>query len=601
MNLMEKNVDAISAPSIQTKPEVTPAGFEELQKDRHTRKGKGGWKTCPYIFGNEICEKVGAIGIQVNLVTYLVQQMHMKTARAANTITNFGGTAAIAPLLGAYVADSYLGRYYTIIIGSIFYILGGLVLTFQALFKSLKPPSCSENGNCEAATSAQLSFLYVGFFFLAAGSAGIRPCVAPFGADQFDEQDPKQKKQLESFFNWFYFSLVVSILIAVTALVYVQDNAGWSWGFGIPAICMLISLVVFFMGSPLYRRKPPMGSPFAQLAQVIVAAIRKRNLELPSDSNMLYELHNEELGVAGGARLPHTPRLRFLDKAAIITESDSLEERALISRWLLCTVHEVEQLKSLLRMLPLFSSGILYFASSAQHGTFWVQQARTLDRYIRPGFFIPPGSMSFFSNITMLLWIPVYDRIILPFVKRITGRGITFLQRIGIGLFFSITVMIAAAFSEMKRQAAARNAGLLDHPHKTIPTSVFILIPQYILAGLADAFVNIGFLEFFYDQTPDSMRSMAIAIFWTMIAAGNYLSSFLVFSVSKATALHGNWVADNLNGAHLNYFYWLFAALLTVNLLVFQVFARWYTYQGSTCEECNHHPKGKEETELALA
>ncbi|KAJ7545609.1 hypothetical protein O6H91_08G003700 [Diphasiastrum complanatum] len=245
----------------------------------------------------------------------------------------------------------------------------------------------------------------MGFFFLAVGSAGIRPCIAPFGAEQFDEQDPKQKKQLESFFSWYYFSLVVSVLITVTALVYVQDNVGSNWGFGVPAVCMLVSLVVFSMGASLYRRKPPMGSPFAQLAHVMVAAIRKRNLELPSDSNMLYELRDKELGIAGGTKLLHTQHFRFLDKAAIITESDSPEETPKVGRWLLCTVHEVEQLKSVLQMLPLFSSGILFFASNAQHGTFWVQQARTLDRNIGHGFLIPPGSMGFFNNITMVLYM----------------------------------------------------------------------------------------------------------------------------------------------------------------------------------------------------
>ncbi|KAL0372601.1 UNVERIFIED_CONTAM: protein NRT1/ PTR FAMILY 3.1 [Sesamum calycinum] len=135
-------------------------------------------------------------------------------------------------------------------------------------------------------------------------------------------------------------------------------------------------------------------------------------------------------------------------------------------------------------------------------------------------------------------------------------------------------------FIEIKRKHAASAYDLIDHPQATIPISVFWLMPQYCLHGIAEAFMSIGHLEFFYDQAPESMRSTATALFWLSISAGSYTSTLLVTLVHKFTAGENgsNWLPDNnLNKGKLEYFYWLITLLQLVNLIYYLLCAKFYT------------------------
>ncbi|KAH0991137.1 hypothetical protein GBA52_002620 [Prunus armeniaca] len=431
-------------------------------------------------------------------------------------------------------------------------------LTVSAVLPQLRPPPCQHNQVCKEADGGQLAILYASLLLGALGSGGIRPCVVAFGADQFDETDQKQTTKTWNYFNWYYFVMGASILLAVTVLVYIQDNIGWGWGLGIPTIAMFISIIIFMVGYKLYRNLDPAGSPFTRLIQVSVAAYKKRKLPLVSD-----------------------PGLLFLDKAAIATEEDNLK---LPNLWRLNTVHRVEELKSVIRMGPIWGSGILLITAYAQQNTFSLQQAKTMDRHLTKSFEIPAGSMAVFNIVTMLSTIAFYDRLFIPFARKLTGldRGITFLHRMGIGFVISILATLVAGFVETKRKNAAFAHGLVDQPHSIIPISVFWLIPQYSLHGMAEAFMSIGHLEFFYDQAPESMRSTAAALFWTAISAGNYVSTLLVSLVHKFSAgpNGSNWLPDNnLNKGKLEYFYWVLTLLQVINLIYYIFCAKMYTFK----------------------
>lgn len=183
-------------------------------------------------------------------------------------------------------------------------------LTISAVLPQLRPPACSGNQVCEVADSGQIAILYVCLLLTSIGSGGIRPCVVSFGADQFDETDPKQKTRTWNFFNWYYFCMGVSILIAVTVIVYIQDNIGWGWGLGIPAAAMGISIVTFVIGYPLYRHMDPSGSPFTRLVQVIVAACKKRKVPKVSDPGLLYENEKLDASISTAGKLLHSKQFR---------------------------------------------------------------------------------------------------------------------------------------------------------------------------------------------------------------------------------------------------------------------------------------------------
>lgn len=275
---------------------------------------------------------------------------------------------------------------------------------------------------------------------------------------------------------------------------------------------------------------------------------------------------------------------RFLDKAAIVTEEDNLKSGQAPNFWRLNTVHRVEELKSVIRMGPIWAAGILLITAYAQQSTFSLLQAETMNRHITKSFQIPAGSMTVFAYVTMLITIAFYDRLFIPLARKFTGldRGITFLHRMGIGFVISILATLVAGFMEVKRKNVALAHGLIDQPHPAIPISVFWLVPQYCLHGIAEAFMSIGHLEFFYDQAPESMRSTAMALFWLAISFGNYVSSLLVCVVHKFSAgpNGSNWLRnDNMSKGKLEYFYWLLTLLQVVNLIYYLYCAKIYTFK----------------------
>ncbi|THG19434.1 hypothetical protein TEA_021953 [Camellia sinensis var. sinensis] len=133
-------------------------------------------------------------------------------------------------------------------------------LTLSAILPQLRPPPCPTQENCQEASSLQLWVLYLSLFLLSAGAGGLRPNVITFPADQFDMTKSKVESRSWNFFNWYFFTMGLSTLISVTVLVYVQDNVGWGLGFGIPAIVMAFSTLVYILGTPLYKKVKPGGA-----------------------------------------------------------------------------------------------------------------------------------------------------------------------------------------------------------------------------------------------------------------------------------------------------------------------------------------------------
>lgn len=165
-----------------------------------------------------------------------------------------------------------------------------IILWLTALIPQAKPPQCDDSNpaNCVSPKPAQLLLLFSSFALMAIGSAGIRPCSMAFGADQLNksENSLKNERALQSFFNWYYASVGISIMFSVTVIVYVQDKAGWIVGFGVPVGLMLISTVTFFLGSFLYVKVKAHKKLFAGFTYVAVAAWKNRHFSLPPNNSL---------------------------------------------------------------------------------------------------------------------------------------------------------------------------------------------------------------------------------------------------------------------------------------------------------------------------
>ena len=188
-----------------------------------------------FIVGNEACERLSYYGMSAVLTLYMTNVLRMEPDSATEISHLFKSAVYFLPLLGALIADRWLGRYRTILFLSVFYCLGHLAL---AVFEG------SAGG------------LYLGLALIALGAGGIKPCVSACIGDQFDETD---KPLLAKAYSLFYWAINFGSFFAFAAIPWIRDRWGYSWAFGVPGIFMGLALVVFFAGSKTYTKVPPAG------------------------------------------------------------------------------------------------------------------------------------------------------------------------------------------------------------------------------------------------------------------------------------------------------------------------------------------------------
>ncbi|KAL6616459.1 hypothetical protein ACP70R_038729 [Stipagrostis hirtigluma subsp. patula] len=523
------------------------AGAVDYRGRDVSRKRHGRWLSANFIIGTEVAERFAFYGVSSNLISYLTGPLGESTAAAAAAVNAWAGASQMLPLLGACVADSWLGRYRTILLASALYILGLGMVTISAVL----PPDhamqvCADvdgAARCRPSGSHALAF-YVSIYMVAFAQGCHKPCVQAFGADQFDRSDAEESAARSSFFNWLRFWMSWGDTVAVVVLSYVQDNVGWGLGFGIPWVVVCFSMAIFLLGTRTYRMYPPeKDNPFARIGSTFLAMSKNWMLcFLPGDQKPAKT-------IAG------------------------CEEMA---------VH-VEEAKGILRLFPIWVTSLIYAIVFAQVSTLFTKQASTLDRSLGKVLDVPAAALQSFGGVTIIALIPVYDRAIVPLARRLTRlpSGITMLQRIGAGIAVAVMTMAAAAMVEGKRLAVAREHGVADDPGATVPMSLWWIVPQYVLIGVADVLTIVGLQEFFYDQVPDSLRSLGLALYLSILGIGSFLSGLLVSVIDGMTRRGGGegWFSDNLNRAHLDYFYWLLAALSAAELIAFLHYAGKYVYK----------------------
>ncbi|KAI7750004.1 hypothetical protein M8C21_021222 [Ambrosia artemisiifolia] len=538
------------------------------------RASTGAWKASLFIIVIEFAERLSYFGIATSLIIYLTKVLHQDVKTSAKSANQWIGVTTLMPLFGGFLADAYLGRFYTVLLSSIVYLMGLILLMMSSIISSLKP--CASNGLiCLEPRKIHEIVFFVAIYLVSVGTGGHKPSLESFGADQFDDDHSEERKKKMSFFNYWNAALCAGVLLGVTLIVYVQDQVGWGQADMILAIVMACSIVVFVIGRPFYRYRKP-GSPLKPMVQVCVAAFVKRNLPNPSNPSELHEVSKPER--VQERLLCHTETFKFLDKAAIIEEQDYSDVKQ-HNPWRLSTVTRVEEMKLLLNMIPVWLTSLPFGICVAQSTTFFIKQGALLNRKITHQFILPPASIFSLAACGMILSVIFYDRILAPLSRRITRteRGITILQRIGIGMVFSVTAMIISAIVEKKRLTVVQNSPL----HSSATMSVFWLAPQFIIIGIADGFTLVGLQEYFYDQVPDSLRSLGIALYLSVIGAANFLSSFLITIVDHMTTkVSGkSWFGKNLNTSRLDHFYLLLAVITASNLCVYVFVTSRYSYK----------------------
>ncbi|KAF5744014.1 protein NRT1/ PTR FAMILY 4.3 [Tripterygium wilfordii] len=540
----------------------------------------GGMRAAAFVLGLQTFEIMAIAAVANNLITYVINEMHYSLSQAANIVTNFVGTVFLLTLLGGYLSDSFLGSFWTMLIFGFVELSGFILLSVQAHIPQLKPPKCNmlvTNGAlCEEAKGFKALIFFAALYLVALGSGCVKPNMIAHGGDQFNQNNPKQLKMLSTYFNGAYFAFSMGELVALTVLVWVQTHSGMDVGFGVSAAAMAMGLICLVYGTVYYRNKPPQGSIITPIAQVFVAAILKRKQVCPSNPQMLHGSQNNSVSMdTDSGSLPHTQRLSFLDKACIKVEDGSNIKE---SPWRLCTVNQVEQVKILISVLPIFACTIVFNTVLAQLQTFSVQQGSAMNTQLTKSFHIPPASLQAIPYIILIILVPLYDTFFIPFARKFTGHvsGIPPLQRIGLGLFLVTFSMVSAALMEKKRRDSA--------VHSKEIISIFWIAPQFLIFGLSEMLTAVGLIEFFYKQSLKGMQAFLTAVTYCSYSFGFYLSSLLVSLVNKITSSssNGGWLSDNdLNKDRLDLFYWTLAVLSFLNFIHYLFWARWHSLSPS--------------------
>ncbi|KAK7397066.1 hypothetical protein VNO78_18233 [Psophocarpus tetragonolobus] len=536
---------------------------EEQRPLNQWKRSKGGFMASMFIFVLSALDNMGFVANMVSLVLYFYGVMHFDLASSANTLTNFMGSTYLLSLVGGFISDTYLNRFATCLLFGSLEVLALAMLTVQAASNHLHPEACGKSSCVEGGIAVMF---YTSLCLLALGMGGVRGSMTAFGADQFDEKDPTEAKALASFFNWLLLSSTVGAITGVTGVVWVSTQKAWHWGFFIITIASSVGFVTLALGKPFYRIKTPGDSPTLRIAQVFVVAFKNRKLSLPESHGELYEISDKDATVE---KIAHTNQMRFLDKAAIVQEN---------SKRKVCTVTQVEEVKILTRMLPIVASTIILNTCMAQLQTFSVQQGNVMDLKLG-SLTVPAPSIPVIPLVFISVLVPVYELFFVPFARKITHHpsGITQLQRVGVGLVLSAISMAVAGIVEVKR----RDQGRKD-PSK--PISLFWLSFQYGIFGIADMFTLVGLLEFFYRESPASMKSLSTSFTWLSTSLGYFLSTVFVNLINAVTKritpskqgwLHG----FDLNQNNIDLFYWFLATLSCLNFFNYLYWASRYKYK----------------------
>ncbi|MCO5546770.1 hypothetical protein L7F22_000206 [Adiantum nelumboides] len=529
----------------------------------------GGWRGAFCTIVSAGCGYFAFSGIYSNLVLYLIREWQESNVAAANDLTNLLGTLFFTTVIGAFLGDAYWGRLWTVVVFQLLFAVGCVLVGAAATLRD----------DTHAVSRGLKSFLFGALYITALGSGSYEPAIASLGADQFNS--PQEKA---TYFNWMFVACNVGQLPALTILTYIENRGGWALGFWISSALVLLSLPIFLLGAPYCRQYKPGGNPLSRLAQVVVAAVRKLHVTPESDPKLLFEVPGDYSIIPGCLKIQHRDKFRWLDKAATITEQDK-EVKDHTSPWRLCTVTQVEEVKGWVGIFPVLVFGALGQAMMAQSATLFVEQGAAMNgRAGKSNFSIPPGSLQIVGIVVASALAPIYDYFILPLSKRWTKnpKGITSLQRMGAGLAATMVAMAVAALVERKR---------LEKVKHGVNLSIFWLVPQNAIVGISMTLLVVGQMEFFYTEISESVRSLGICLTLVCRGLGNFISSLLVTIIVSITShgKHLGWIPHDLNSGHLDYFYWFLAILMLITLLLYIVYAHFYTYveQPNLIDNCS--------------
>ncbi|SAM01330.1 hypothetical protein [Absidia glauca] len=446
-----------------------------------------------FILVNELCERLSYYGGSAPFQNYVQYGPNDSTPgklgkgqSVATALQNFFTFFCyFTPMLGAIIADQYLGRYNVILLFSFVYLIGWIILTCTSI------PSAIEAG--AGFPGYVVSLVVIGF-----GTGGIKGIVSPLCADQYKydhdyvKELPSGEKVLVDYslsiqrlYNWFYWAINIGSVVGGVVCPLLELNVDFWAAYLLPTCMLLVSIIVFVAGSKLYYKPPPTGSIIIKAFAVIRQAWKQKNL--PGNKQ---------------ARKSCKDFMDFAKRDSGLVDAVPWDE-AMTTKAADWDDQFVDELKQAIMACKIFVPLSIYWVCYNNLSNNLISQAAVMDR--PPS--LPNNIMNNFDPIALLIFIPVVDLVLYPFLRK---NKINFFpqQRITVGFFLGSLSMVYAAVV----QYYIYKDPLFIETGDSSNVSVFIQIPCYVLIAFSEIFASITSIEYAYTHAPKSMKSLVSAL-----------------------------------------------------------------------------------------
>jgi len=504
--------------------EKSPLAPASSSPDAPEAEDKGFPKSVYFIISNEFCERYSFYGMKTILALYLVNFLSFSEDGATASIHSFNMFAYFFPLMGGLMADTWLGKYHTILYLSIVYCIGNVIIAVTSI-----PGVTGEPPHWWG--------IALGLGLLAIGTGGIKPCVSAFGGDQFDESNARA---IQTFFAFFYFSINAGSMLSTIVTPILRSDVQCFGGdcyplaFGVPAVLLMVATGIFVAGRYLtdYKIREPEGNVMTEMCAIIYTAMDTRQA-FRSQDGKLYKTVDKQVYSAPTSvvEAPGTPGDD--DDAEDPEDDDQPFENDVVGlpiNWNRAKrVHgeqKVNDVQTVLAVLTMLLPVPLFWTLFDQQSTRWTFQATKMENNVHMYGFnlhIHPDQMMVCNAILILTLVPIFDQFLYPGAEW-AGLNLTPLRRMNIGMFMAGVAFIVTAMLQAKVEQ-----GVFDDDGQCIDNCVNIMwqLPQYFLMTVGEVMFSITGLEFCYAEAPPRYKSVCSAAWLLTVAVGNCIVVFV--------------------------------------------------------------------------